>query len=115
MNEQKRWQDHARCKGAQAGTMDSPKSINTWWLRGSPAWSLAVNESAARCMGCPVIEQCARDALARRDVGTVRAGVPLPQPGVGREQRQQCERALHEIGTGVDPLRVLMRLAGGHG
>lgn len=69
--------------------------------RTNPTFDLAgvpVNErnAVARwyCMGCPVVKECAVDALKYRDTGVVRAGVWLQSAG---NQTPAARRRLQKV------------------
>lgn len=56
-------------------------------------------EAAALCAGCPVLVDCARDALAPLAVGTVRAGVWIPSNTTtyGNHGRRLARARLNEV------------------
>ncbi|MGC3903939.1 WhiB family transcriptional regulator [Corynebacterium variabile] len=51
----------------------------------------------AVCDGCPVIAECARDALDRRDAGVVRGGIPCPPNTVGAGNLAAARAALATV------------------
>lgn len=55
----------------------------------------------AVCDGCPVIAECARDALERRDAGVVRGGIPCPPNTVGGANLAAVRSALAAIAEGT--------------
>ncbi len=74
------WRDDAACLGAEV--------IEPWLpgIRSTDAPELA----RWYCMGCPVVRECATDALRNRDRGIIRAGLWLgdrPSPHVRRQLR----------------------------
>lgn len=54
------------------------------------------------CLGCPVMAECARDALAEGSTGVVRAGIPL-----NAKITPTIRRALKLIAAGSNPHRVV--------
>lgn len=56
-------------------------------------------EAAALCAGCPVLVDCARDALAPLAVGTVRAGIWIPANTTmfGSRARRLARARLNEV------------------
>lgn len=67
------WHDKAKCSG-QPGEYDARKDMSAKGYRGM----LANVRSLEKCEGCPVIQQCAAQALQERWEGVVSAGVELP-------------------------------------
>lgn len=77
------WFNHAMCAG-----MDSEKfTVRTNPVPNGPV----VKQARALCAGCPVIAECADDALLHRDTGVIRAGIPLR---FGGQQYEDDRRAL---------------------
>lgn len=62
------WRDRALCAGR-------PLSEAHPHVRGDQR----VTAARRYCAGCPVVAECAADALTFRDTGIIRAGVWLPQ------------------------------------
>nr|DAI73902.1 MAG TPA: transcriptional regulator [Caudoviricetes sp.] len=56
-------------------------------------------------MDCPVIRECAAEAIETDDIGVIRAGVPIPD--ARRVDRRNATRALHAIAGGYDIRGVL--------
>lgn len=78
------WRNHAKCVG-------SPLEI--WDYQGNRhPRDIDVSECLTFCQSCPVVRQCARDAVEAMDTGVIRAGVPIP--GAGRTGRVQARTAL---------------------
>lgn len=67
------WHDRAKCSG-KPGEYDARKDMSTKGYRGM----LANVRSLEKCEGCPVIQQCATQALQERWEGVVAAGIELP-------------------------------------
>lgn len=65
----KGWQQQAKCVGKD------PRAWDLLELRGGDSWDTRAREV---CRGCPVIKDCAADALEPLCIGTVRAGVWIP-------------------------------------
>lgn len=63
------WQQQAKCVGKD------PRAWDLLELRGGDSWDARAREV---CRGCPVIKDCAADALEPLCIGTVRAGVWIP-------------------------------------
>ena len=85
------WQDRAACARHR---LDPEPPY------GAGAGLLIHRYAAAYCAGCPVLAECARDALAHRDIGVVRAGVYCAPNGVS--QRVHVREALQQAaGHGV--------------
>lgn len=94
----------------EAGLCARPGRDPREWDAATPM-RVTVAENTARalglCEGCPVIRECALEALVIRCDGTVRAGIPLV---TGRLTAGQAE-ALGYIGDGV-PARLAAAWAG---
>lgn len=88
------WRKRAKCAGwpIDLFTMDNetPKARTTAAQRQEIASVL--------CEKCPVIRECARDALHHRDVGIIRAATWLPL-----SPSYQVRARLREIAEGVIP------------
>lgn len=75
-----RWRDRAACL--------NDEYPQRWWVDMAGQYtgcqSIAACEAwvgrGAVCDGCPVITECARDALDRKAEGTIRGGIPLVHP-----------------------------------
>lgn len=67
----------------------------------SDAVHAAYAAAAELCNGCPVMRECARDALDQQDVEVVRGGVPIPSRG-RRRDTQRARLALAHIAAGED-------------
>ena len=83
------WRDRAKCRG---------RNPRYWDLAGRTHLDA---ETAARtiCRGCPVIAECALDAIDHGDAGVIRAGVCLWPRGHG-SQRDADTHRLREIARG---------------
>lgn len=53
------------------------------------------------CQGCPVITECALDALDQEDTEIIRAGVPLPMKGNTSYRRAQTALQIIADGTPI--------------
>lgn len=88
------WRKRAKCAGwpIELFTMDNepPGAQTTALQRQQIASSL--------CENCPVIRECARDALQHRDVGIIRAGTWLPL-----SPTYEVRARLKDIGKGFIP------------
>lgn len=62
------------------------------------------------CDGCPVIAECARDALNRKDAGVVRGGIPCPPNTVGSGNLKAVRAALAAVADGADAAAVRWQL-----
>lgn len=62
------WQENAKCRG-RPELWDADRIPKT--DRPRKAWGL--------CTGCPVLLDCARDAVTEQAVAVIRAGIMLPQ------------------------------------
>jgi len=71
MGERVRWQEEAQCK-----TRD-PELYYTENIPYGPCSPSYHPYARSLCKGCPVLRDCAAEARAFRDLGVVRAGVPL--------------------------------------
>ena len=67
------WHDRAKCSG-KPGEYDTRDDITKKGYKGI----LANVRSLEKCEGCPVIQQCATQALQERWEGVVAAGIELP-------------------------------------
>lgn len=83
-------------KKAKCSNMD-PAQFACDWMSPHPRHDKATDMeiSKALCARCPVIEECARDALQGCAQWTVRAGIPLRSNKLTPEQRHE----LREIAT----------------
>lgn len=75
-----KWYDEAQCKGVEVESLRVPDS----WLYfslGTEDFAEINRDIAKVCDGCPVIQECARDALDHEDGGYVRGGLMLPELG----------------------------------
>lgn len=69
--------------------------------------------AAIACFGCPVIHECARDAVEEHSVGVVRGGLPCPeQSWLARGSVGQD--ALEAVGRGDNALAVATYTAARH-
>ena len=82
------WFNAAMCSG-----MDPEKfTVRSTPVPNGPIWKAAQKA----CDGCPVVAECADDALRHRDSGVVRAGVPLrPFFGQHEDDRRALAAAAH--------------------
>lgn len=75
-------------KAAMCSGMDPEKfTVRTVPVPNGPIWKAAQEV----CAGCPVVAECADDALLHRDTGVIRAGIPLR---FGGQQYEDDRRAL---------------------
>lgn len=64
--------------------------------------------AAEYCSGCPVVAECAEDALRTSDTGLVRAGIFVG--GYGNVQRPAARAMLQQIvESGAEPVRLSTR------
>ena len=108
------WHERAQCRQGDPARFYVPAGV--WMRRKSgdrDGWMQRMRELGSVCDGCPVIRQCAADAIAGKDVGVIRAGVPLPE--YGRHKRRGVEAALAMIVGGVMPRYALLSLRGPYG
>lgn len=87
MRELREWTRRALCVGRdpRAYELDDYRGDKELYARGA-------------CAGCPVIEECAADALAPLAVGTVRAGVWIPSES---SRRRAARRQLMDAARGA--------------
>lgn len=84
------WRKGAKCVGSD---------LSLWDVVGSqsPA-AVDVSKVIGYCADCPVVRQCASDALLSFDTGVIRAGIPIPAPGTAaRGGRQKAKTALQLV------------------
>lgn len=93
------WITRAQCCDMDPNDFDPPHHINDNDIE--RRWDYA----AGLCSGCPVIAECARDALEQHDGEIIRAGVPLPQPR-GNASYKRAAAALRLIARGT-PLPIV--------
>jgi hypothetical protein len=94
------WRKNAKCKGRPVDCYVSENIPKVHPITGKG------RVSAARelCADCPVIRECAADAIAEHDTDVVRAGVALDRYGTPVLARQY--RRLAKIATGEDRSRA---------
>ena len=63
--------------------------------------------TAAQCTGCPVVVECAADALEERSIGVIRAGVPLVHHDWQGRRGPVVADTMACIAAGVAPARAL--------
>ncbi len=82
------WRDRADCLGRE------------WPPYDLPAMSVAERRKVARwyCLECPVVRECAADALDRGDIGVIRGGLWLSKASTG--QSKMTRRALEAVAEG---------------
>lgn len=90
-----RWRDKAACS-------DTPLD---WWATPRRFKLDDVAAAVTTCMDCPVIRECAAEAIETDDIAVIRAGVPIPD--ARRVDRRNATRALHAIAGGYDIRGVL--------
>lgn len=71
------WRSHAKCLGDDIMLYDLSALADYWKVHGWPPKTPANTIAATLCADCPVIRECAADALVDRPrpVGVVRGGV----------------------------------------
>lgn len=79
----RRWYDRAACRDDDPDLYETPPALAATWNRpthhrGTYEKTHALLNAGSRCDECPVVRECARDALACHDYGTIRAGIPVP-------------------------------------
>lgn len=89
------WRDRAACQGRDL----SEATLEHVSTHGRTAIAREY------CYGCPVIAECAADAVECRDSGIVRAGVWIAQNTSGAAK---ARRALRYIADGHIPLSLLV-------
>lgn len=84
------WRKGAKCVGSD---------LSLWEVTGSHApATVDVSMAMGYCANCPVVRQCATDALLSCDTGVIRAGIPIPPPGTSaRGGREQAKTALQLV------------------
>lgn len=97
------WLGDAQCAGMDTDEFEYPEHIRglTTTEMKSRRWHRAAN----LCLGCPVIRECAADALDQHDASIIRAGVPIPERGSTPYYRR-ARTWLQEIADGT-PLPVV--------
>lgn len=108
------WYDRAACSGDDPDRYETPMSIGTAWGRGRREVVREALEAGSLCDGCPVIRECARDAVRCDDSGTIRAGIPVPDKSrpSSRHLLARTRAALLLVANGAAPAdarRVLVR------
>lgn len=108
----RRWYDRAACSEDDPDTWDTPMTLGAAWLRGDRERAREFMASAARCDGCPVLSECARDALRCIDHGTIRGGVPLPDKDQqsARELLPRARAALLLVANGAPASKARVAL-----
>lgn len=83
------WRNSAKCVGTD---------LYLWEVAGRAPDTVDVSMVIGYCANCPVVRQCANDALLSGDTGVIRAGIPIPAPGAGaRNGRQKAKTALQLV------------------
>lgn len=89
-------------RGKCAAPEQDPKD---WDLqRNQKEWKTLVRAAKA-CLGCPVIRECAIEAVETRAIGTIRAGLPCPE-NHWRSKPNVRQRDLEAAARGDNPLMV---------
>ena len=73
------WRTHAACRGTDPDNWDVPYMLRI------PA--LDNCEQRSICESCPVIRDCAADSALAKDIGVIRAGVPIAVTGPNGRRR----------------------------
>lgn len=92
------WHYRGKCAAPEQDPRD-------WDLqRRAKDWQTLVRAAKA-CIGCPVIRECAIEAVETRAIGTIRAGLPCPENSwISRGNVRQ--RDLEAAARGDNPLMV---------
>lgn len=92
------WREAAQCAGQDPAAWD----VEAWprLPKGGDRAAVHNSRAAALCTGCPVLAECAADALKPLAVATVRAGVAIPPNPTGDPRRRVLAR-LQDIARGV--------------
>ena len=89
-------------RGKCAAPEQNPRE---WDLqRRAKDWQTLVRAAKA-CIGCPVIRECAIEAVETRAIGTIRAGLPCPE-NHWRSKPNVRQRDLEAVARGDNPLMV---------
>lgn len=88
------WRAHAKCADMPAYLFDAEH------LRFAHYPDERAAAARALCSGCPVVAECAADALHPWGIGTVRAGILIPERAYQGEDRKRVRAQLAEIARG---------------
>lgn len=100
------WRDRARCRDAEDLDQFAVENAGAYTLCRTVEKCTRWIDRGAVCDGCPVIAECARDALEHGDGGVIRGGIPLVHeshsggPGINRTR---CRDALRLVACGASP------------
>lgn len=97
------WIQKAACRHADPADFDVVANVSSTALpekRITAMW-----EQGSICESCPVVAQCARDALAGADIGIVRGGVPIAA-NADLAWRRMERAALKAMSDTTDPVET---------
>lgn len=89
------WHERAKCAKASDPT--------EWDITGRGSQAMRLQQAQRSCSGCPVIAECAGEALDERPIGVVRAGIPIPM-----HPSRTVTDALKMIARGINPTRAVL-------
>lgn len=94
------WHANAKCAGAKPGSYDFPKRAGYGTRKERAAWKRYVRDA---CEGCPVIGECAQDAIERPwfTLQVIRAGACWTGgPGKRSECKKHWQKVVKQNGLG---------------
>lgn len=89
------WHERAKCAKASDPT--------EWDMEGRESPGVRLQQAQRSCSGCPVIAECAGEALDERPIGVVRAGIPIPM-----HPSRTVDAGLKMIARGINPSRAVL-------
>lgn len=95
MKDNRAWLDRALCNSRD------PRLYETdGWKLGRVRRAEREERATELCFGCPVVQECAADAIEPLAVATIRAGVWIDATVLGRDRREVKAR-LQAVALGV--------------
>lgn len=95
MRDTRAWMDRALCAGRNPRLYETDGYRNNRVMK-----SDRVERARNLCAGCPVVQECAADALEPLAVATIRAGVWIDAVVLGRN-RKAVKAQLQAVALGV--------------
>lgn len=96
MHPDNEWLEQAKCRTMNPDDFDLGNLLDKG-VDGNDVAQVRAERAMSLCEGCPVIAECARDALVPLSVGLVRAGVYVPVTTEGSKRAQVARDQLMEM------------------
>lgn len=102
----RRWYERTQCANTDPDRYDTPAFLNGAWCAGNRNKVIAALAAGAICDTCPVLAECARDALDCETHSTIRAGIPLAHGDKSRKAVSVTQAGLEMVAARIHPTRA---------